>query len=137
MDFNFGEFVTQRKIGFVGERGGDKYAFSGDLKLLKTMRNLKPLELAVSSTVRIGKGMLTGDLLGTAVKVGPKQYPRVHNIVKSCAATLGIPSPQVFIAGNIKEINAMTLGTDKESIIVIHALTVDLFTDDELKFVIG
>lgn len=137
MDIDFGEYVTQRKTGFVGERGGDQYAFSGDLKLLKAMRNLKPVELAVASTVRLGKGVMAGELLGTAIKVGPKQFPRVWHMTKSCADTLGIPMPQVYVQGRFDHVNAFTYGTDKEAIIVIHSVTVDLFTDDELKFVIG
>jgi Zn-dependent protease with chaperone function len=137
MSIDFGEYIARRKTGFVGDRGGDQYAFSGDLKLLKTMRTLKPIELAVSSTVRLGKGVMAGDLLGTAVKVGPNQYPRVYNIAKSCADTLGIPMPMVFVNGRIDQVNAMAMGTDKESMILIHAVTLEHLTDDELKFVIG
>jgi Zn-dependent protease with chaperone function len=137
MSIDFGDYITQRKRGVASERGGDHYAFSLDLKLLRTMRTFKPIELAVASSVRLGKGVLAGDLLGTAIKVGPNQYPRVHEIVKSCSETLGIPMPQVFIQGRIDSINAMTMGTDKESVIVIHSVTVDHLDDDELKFVIG
>ena len=32
MNIDFGDYVTRRKTGIVGERGGDNYAFSGDLK---------------------------------------------------------------------------------------------------------
>lgn len=137
MEIDFGGYVTQRKTGYVGERGGDHYAFSGDLKLLKTMRQLKPIELAVSSTVRLGKGVMAGDLLGTAVKVGPKQFPRVHQMARECADTLGIPLPQVYVQGRFDAVNAFTYGTDKEAVIVIHSVAVDVFTEQELKFVIG
>lgn len=137
MTIDFGAYVSRRRSGFVGERGGDHYAYSGDLKMLKTMRTLKPIELAVASTVRLGKGVISGDLLGTSVKVGPNQYPRVHNIARSCADTLGIPMPMVFVQGRIDSINAMTMGTDKESVIIIHSVTLDYLDDDELKFVIG
>ena len=105
--------------------------------MLKTMRTLKPIELAVASTVRLGKGVVAGDLLGTSVKVGPNQYPRVYQIAKSCADTLGIPMPMVFVQGRIDSVNAYTMGTDKESVIVLHSVTVDYLSDEELKFVIG
>jgi Zn-dependent protease with chaperone function len=137
MEFDFGEYVARRKTGYTGERAGDRYAYSGDLKVLKAMRTLKPVELAVSSLVRLGKGVLSGDLLGNSVKVGPNQYPRVYNIAKSCADTLGIPMPTVYITPRIDSVNAYTYGTDKESVIVLHSVTVDYLTDDELKFVIG
>jgi len=134
---DFSTYVTQKKTGFVGERGGDHYAFSGDLKMLKTLRTLKPIELAVASTVRLGKGVLSGDLLGTSVKVGPNQYPKVYSLVKNCADTLGIPVPSVYIQPRIDSVNAYTYGTDKESIIVLHSVTVDYLSDEELQFVIG
>jgi Zn-dependent protease with chaperone function len=137
MTIDFGEYVSRRKSGYVGDRGGDHYAYSGDLKMLKTMRTLKPIELAVASTVRLGKGVVSGDLLGTSVKVGPNQYPRVYQIARSCADTLGIPMPMVFVQGRIDSVNAYTMGTDKESVIVLHSVTVDYLSDDELKFVIG
>jgi Zn-dependent protease with chaperone function len=137
LDIDFGNYVTQRKTGFSGERGGDHYAFSADLKLLRTMRQLKPVELAVASLVRLGKGAMSSDLLGTAVKVGPRQYPRVYNLVCSCAETLGISVPAVYVQGRIDSVNAFTYGTDKEAVIVIHSVAVDYFDDAELKFVIG
>jgi Zn-dependent protease with chaperone function len=101
------------------------------------MRKLKPVELAVSSLVRLGKGMFAGDLLGSAIKVGPDQFPRVHELTQRCAQTLGIDAPSVFIQGRIDSLNAMTTGTDRESVIVIHSVMLDHLTDEELMFVIG
>jgi Zn-dependent protease with chaperone function len=137
MDFDFGAYVDRCKAGVVGDRTGDLYAFSGDLKVLKTMRQLKPVELAVSSLVRLSKGVLSGDLLGSAIKVGPNQYPRVYNIARGCAETLGIPMPTVYVQGRIDSVNAYTHGTDRESVIVLHSVTLDYLTDEELRFVIG
>lgn len=134
---DFGAYVTRRKLGFVGEYAGDQYAFSSDLDLMRTMRTFKPIQLAVASTVRLGKGMHTGDLLGRAVKVGPKQFPRVHEIVKHCVNRLGIAEPMVFIEGRRDVHNAYTTGTENSSVIVVHACVVEDFTDEELMFVIG
>lgn len=137
MAIDFGGYIEQRRTGIAAEGGSDQYAYAGDLKLQKTMRTFKPIELAVASTVRLGKGVLTGDLLGSAVKVSPRQFPRVHAMARHCAETLGITLPQVFIQGRIDSINAMTTGTDKEAVIVVHTATLDLLTDDELLFVLG
>lgn len=137
ISLDFGSYVTDRKSGFVGEYAGDRYAFSGDLELQRTMRNFAPIQLAISSAVRLSKGMLAGDLLGSAVKVGPKQFPRVHQMVRHCAHTLGIPEPMVFIQGRVDAMNAMTTGTEKESVIIIYASTIENMTEEELTFVIG
>ena len=136
MRFDFGAYVARRKGGVSGERG-EGYAFEGDLALLRTMRKLRPLELAVGQTVKLSKSLLAGGLLGTSVRVGPRQFPRVHRIVEDCARTLGIAMPQVFINPSIATINAFTFGTDEDAAIVIHAAMFEHLTDDEIRFVVG
>lgn len=134
--FDFAGYVEGRKGGVTGERG-EGYAFEGDLKVLRAMRKMKAVEIAVAQTVKLSKSLLSTNLLGTAVKVGPRQFPRVQRIVEECAATLGIPTPQVYIVPNIAYVNAFTFGTEDSAAIVVHAAMFDHFDDDELKFVIG
>lgn len=136
MNFDFGGYVERRKGGVTGERG-EGYAFEGDLKVLRAMRKVKAVEVAVAQMVKLSKTMLSTNLLGTAVRVGPKQFPRVHRIVEECATTLGIPTPQVYIVPNIASINAFTFGTEDSATIVVHAAMFEHFDDDELRFVIG
>lgn len=136
-EIDFDGFIAQRKAGISGALGGDLYAYAEDRKLLQAMRKLKPVELAVSATVRLGRGIMEGELLGTSIKVGPKQYPRIYHLTRECAETLGITMPTIFIQGRIDNINAMTLGTEQGSVIIVHAATVDHMTDQELKFVLG
>ena len=136
MNFDFGGYVERRKGGVTGERG-EGYAFEGDLKVLRAMRKMKAVEVAVAQTVKLTKSLLSTNLLGTAVKVGPRQFPRVQRIVEECATTLGIPTPQVYIVPNIAQVNAYTFGTDDSATIVVHAAMFEHFDDDELKFVIG
>lgn len=136
MDLDFSAFVARKKSGVTGERG-EGYAFEGDLRVLRAMRKMRPIELAVAQTVRLSKSVVSGDLLGSAVKVGPDQFPRIHRIVERCAQTLGIPAPQVYIVPRMDSYNAMTYGTDVDAFIIIHALLAEQFSDDELEFVIG
>ncbi len=136
MQFDFSSYVRERKNGPSGERG-EGYAYEGDLRVLRTMRTLKSVEIAVSHTVKLSKEFLTHELLGNAVKVGPKQFPRIHGITVECATTLGIPVPQVYIVPQIGSINAATYGLDHDAFIMVHAATVDALSDEELRFVIG
>lgn len=136
MQFDFASYVRERKSGPSGERG-EGYAYEGDLRVLRTMRTLRPVEIAVGQTVKLSKEFLTHELLGNAVKVGPKQFPRIHRITAECASTLGIPAPQVYIVPQIGSINAATYGLDHDAFIMVHAATVDALTDEELRFVIG
>lgn len=136
MQFDFGAFVDRQKSGVTGERG-EGYAYEGDLKVLRAMRRFRPVELAVAQTVKLSKSLVTGDLLGSAVKVGPTQFPRIHAITERCARTLGIPTPQVYIVPRMDSFNAMTFGTSDDAFIIVHALLAEQFSDDELAFVIG
>ena len=136
MEFDFGSYVNQKKNGTAGERG-EGYAYEGDLKVLRAMRSMRSVELAVSQTVKLSKNFLKSEMLGTAVKVGPVQFSRVHAIVQDCARTLGISEPTVYIVPQIASINAATYGTEDEAFIMVHAATIDHLTDEELRFVIG
>jgi Zn-dependent protease with chaperone function len=136
MNFDFSAYVERRKTGIAGVRG-EGYAFEGDLKVLRAMRRMPAVEIAVAQTVKLTKSLLSTNLLGTAVKVGPRQFPRIQRIVEECATTLGIPTPQVYIVPRIDSVNAMTFGTDEDAVIIVHAATFEHLNDDELKFVIG
>jgi Zn-dependent protease with chaperone function len=136
MNFDFNAYVERRKTGVAGVRG-EGYAFEGDLKVLRAMRRMPAVEIAVAQTVKLTRTLLSTNLLGTAVKVGPRQFPRIQRIVEECATTLGIPTPQVYIVPNIAQVNAYTFGTDDSATIVVHAAMFEHFNDDELKFVIG
>ncbi len=134
---SFLRYVQERDRGVVGgTEEGSRYAFGGDLQMLRAFKRAAPLELAVGSLVRASKTLLRNQYLGTTVRVGPNQLPRIHGIVKECALRLGVPVPTVYVA-NSPYMNAYTYGTDEDSFIVVHSKLIDDFTDDELKFVIG
>jgi Zn-dependent protease with chaperone function len=97
---------------------------------------MKPVELAVSSVVRMSEHGMRSNLLGNAVKVSDRQFPRLHRLTKRCAETLHISMPQVYIVSN-PSLNAATYGTNEESFIVIHSALVDHYSDEELLTVIG
>jgi Zn-dependent protease with chaperone function len=136
MRFDFAAYVAAKKAGVAGERG-EGYAYEGDLRVLRTLRTLKPVELAVGRTVKLSTGFLQSELLGNAVRVGPRQFPRIHRAAMDCARTLGIPTPKVYLVPNIAHINAATYGIEGDAFIMVHAATVQHLTDAELRFVIG
>lgn len=130
------QYIERRKkAGSTDE--GDSYAFSGDLKVLQAMRRIKPVELAVAATVRLFNSIVRNQLLGGAVLVTPKQFPKLYQIGKRCSETLGVPEQQMYVVQALGSINAMTMGTNEESVVIIHSATVDHLTEDELLFVIG
>lgn len=140
---DFEAFVADRRRDkFGGARtddssgSGHDYAYISDKQTRATFERIRPVELAVTSTVRMFEQVWKGQLLGSAVKVGERQFSRIHSLTKRCADTLQIPTPTVYIVSN-PTMNAATYGTPEESFIMVHSALVDHYTDDELMMVIG
>lgn len=135
-DFSFGRYVEKTKSGALGRDDATRYAYSADVTMLRSFQRIRPVELAAAAVVRTGKEMIRGTLLGQAVKVGPKQFKRLHDIGEHCARLLNVPAPQLYVV-NSAVVNAYTMGTDEESVIVLHSALVDALDERELTFVIG
>lgn len=135
---DFKTFVEGRKGQRAGggEGGGHAYSYVSDRTTRAAFDKMKPVELAVTAAVRLFKAVGKNELLGHAVKVGPNQFPRVHNLAVRCADTLGIAVPTMYIRNN-PVANAATYGTNDDSFIIIHSGLVDHFSDEELLSVIG
>jgi Zn-dependent protease with chaperone function len=136
LDFN--AFVTRKKAERAGGAAlSDKdYSFVLDRQSRATVESARPIQLAVASTVRMWKQVWKGQLLGSAVRVSDRQFPRIEGITRECAQTLGINTPQVYIVNN-PHLNAGTYGTDEESFILVHSALVDHYSDEELRTVLG
>ena len=76
-------------------------------------------------------------MLGTAVKVTGKQFPRIAKLAEQCAESLRIPVPTVYVSPNIGSLNAHTFGTAEDPYIVINAALIDHLSEPELLDVIG
>jgi len=136
---DFEEFVRSRKSAQPGVAAGDDahgYAYSWDKKTRAAFERMKPVELAVAAGVRMFKHIGKAELLGHAVKVGPKQFPRVHRLAERCAETLGIATPTLYVVNN-PHLNAATYGTNDDSFIMVHSALIDHLSDEELMSVIG
>src|SRR6478672_11510812 len=97
IDFDFQRYVEKRKgASEAAAREGAAYAYAGDLKVLRTLDRLRPVRLAIEATVRMWKSVARAELLGTAVKVSPAQFPNIHALAVKCAETLHIAMPTVY-----------------------------------------
>ncbi len=77
-----------------------------------------------------------GQLLGQAVKVGPRQLPAVFERAQTASTKLCEPMPDVFVVQN-PVLNAFALGFFGRKSIVLNSATVEAMDEDELCFVIG
>jgi Zn-dependent protease with chaperone function len=138
VDLDFQRYVERRKGAREAQaREGAAYAYAGDLKVLKTLERLRPVRLALEATVRMWKSVARAELLGTAVKVSPQQFPKIAALVEQCARTLHIAMPTVYIAPQLGTLNAHTFGTDEDAYIVLGSALVDHLNEAELLDVIG
>lgn len=139
-DLDLASFVEERKRsrpGYAPDTGGEHaYAYRSDRTMRATFEKIKPVELAVAAMVRRQLAFEKGALLGGGVKVGPNQFPRVFELSRVCADTLGIAPPTVYVVSN-HTLNAMTFGTNEDSFVVLHSALVDHLSDTELLDVIG
>jgi Zn-dependent protease with chaperone function len=118
------------------ETTGHEYTYTFDRQSRVAFENTRPVALAVEASVRLFKQMGQTQLLGHAVKVSDRQFPRIYGITKAACDVLQINRPQVFVVNN-PTFNAGTLGTNEDSFIMVHSALVDQYTDEELLTVIG
>ncbi len=137
---DFEGFVARRKTeradGAASGTKGHEYTYTFDRQSRVAFENTRPVALAVEASVRLFKQMGKHQLLGNAVKVSERQFPRIHGIAKTASERLEITPPQVFVV-NSPTFNAGTLGTNADSFIMVHSALVDDYSDEELLTVIG
>ena len=138
IDLSFARYVAARK-GEVAARSreGAAYAYAGDIKVRAALDRVRPVTLAVEATVRLWQSVEKSRMLGTAVKVTGKQFPRIAKLAETCADTLRIPVPTVYVSPNIGSLNAHTFGTAEDPYIVLNAALIDHLSEPELLDVIG
>lgn len=138
-ELDFDSFVNRMKGERVGggpESTGHDYSYILDRQTRAAFEKARPVELAVAATVRMFKQVWRGQLLGQAVKVSDRQFPRIHRLTQQCADTLHIPMPSVYLVSN-PYLNAATYGTNEDSFIMVHSALADQYSDEELLSVIG
>src|SRR5580692_12024937 len=128
---DFEAFVSRKRAerpGGGAETTGHDYTYTFDRQSRVAFENTKPVALAVEASVRLFKQMGQSSLLGHAVKVGERQFPRIHALAKTASETLDIATPRVFVV-NDPRFNAATYGTNDDSFVIVHSALVDHYSD--------
>lgn len=136
IDFDFQRYVARRKgLRAAQVREGAAYAYPGDVRLLRTLDKLRPVQLALDETVRLWGHIARAELLGPALRASLERYAPVYKAVRRCAEILHIPTPAVYITPQPGGV--LTLGTDEESYVVLAQGLLDKLSDAELLDVLG
>ncbi len=118
----------------ISPRAYEHPADRGALVALRAIPGFDQVLKVVSGA--IGERSIRLLYLATSIRVSPRQYPSLHQMVSECATTLDLqPIPELYVQQDPTP-NAMTIGIDKP-IIVITTGMMDLVDDEGLRFVIG
>jgi Zn-dependent protease with chaperone function len=137
-DFDFQRYVARKKGARAAQvREGAAYAFPGDVKLLRTLDKLRPIQLAVEEAGRLWRGVARAELLGASVRAGGERFAKVQKAAALCAQRLHIDVPTVYVAPQPSTLGAVCLGTAEDVYIVISAALIEALTPDELLDTVG
>jgi Zn-dependent protease with chaperone function len=136
VDFDFQRYVARRKgVRAAQVREGAAYAYPGDVRVLRTLDKLRPIQLALDEAGRLWRQLARAELLGPAVRVSIERYANVLQAARRCAEILHIGVPTVYITPQPSGV--LTLGTDEEAYIVLAQGLLDNLTEAELLDVLG
>lgn len=136
IDFDFQRYVARRKgLRAAQVREGAAYAYPGDVRLLRTLDKLRPVQLALDETVRLWGHIARAELLGPALRASPERFAHVLKAVRRCSEILHIPTPGVYVTPQPGGV--LTLGTDEESYVVLAQGLLDSLSESELLDVLG
>jgi len=134
-------YADQRELGRgrirfpdISPRAYEHPADRGALVALRAIPGFDTVLKAVSGA--IGERSIRLLYLASSVRVSPRQYPDLHQMMIECATTLDLqPIPELYIQQDPRA-NAMTIGLDKP-IIVISTGMLKLVDTEGMRFVIG
>jgi Zn-dependent protease with chaperone function len=137
---SFSKYVSNRSRKFDThlEGGVPDYAYASDYTLRQKIRAIPgayPFFKAVTSSFVPMQKQINNM---KSIKVGPNQFPKLYNMLRECAETLGIGIPTMFVINSIGVLNASTYCyEDADPLIIMHSSMVERLTDQEMKAVIG
>jgi Zn-dependent protease with chaperone function len=112
------------------------YEHPADRGALATLRSVPGfpvvMRAAAGAFSERGERLLS---LASSVRVGPRQYPALHQTLIECAAILDIDPPEMFVTRD-PDAEAMTIGIDRPFVVLTTAL-VELLDPDAMRVAIG
>ncbi len=118
----------------LSSRAYEHPADRGALVALRAIPGFDQVLRAVSGAV--GDRSVRLFYLASSVRVSPRQYPKIHQLVAECATTVDLqPVPELYVQRDPVP-NAMAVGLDKPVIVITTGL-LDLVDEDGLRFVVG
>lgn len=125
---------TRMPLSGISSRAWEHPADRGALVALRKLRGFDAVVRTINGLVSERTVRLV--LLGNAVRVDERQFPKIHWALVDVGRVLDAPELPVLYVVNDPTPNAMTIGMDKP-VIVLNSGLVDLFDEEELRFTVG
>lgn len=108
-----------------------------DRSALAALENVRGLDWVVRKFLSsLGERSVRLLFLASAVRVGPRQFPRLEALLAEACETLDAPEvPELYVAGR-PVANAFAVGVDRPFVVVTSSI-VDWMDDDEIRCVLG
>jgi hypothetical protein len=137
VDFDFQRYVERRRGAHEAQaREGAAYAYTGDLKVLRTLNQVRPVRLAVEGTERLWRPSERSALAETT-RVSSLKLPAIHALAARCAELLHITPPSVYVSEALGPLAAYTFGTNEDPHIVLDRTLIKELSEPELTDVLG
>jgi len=137
VELDFRRYVERRKgLRDAEAREGAAYAYAGDLRLLRTLDKLRPVRLALESTVRLWRGAARPELLAGSVRASTITEPGAFALVRLCSERLHISEPPLFVLPDGLE-GARAFGANEDPCIVIGGATLASLNEPERLALLG
>ncbi|MET1006191.1 MAG: M48 family metallopeptidase [Propionibacteriaceae bacterium] len=118
----------------ISPRAWEHPADRGALVALRAIPGFDQVLKAISGA--FGERSVRLLFLATSIRVSPRQYPQLHQLINECSTTLDLqPIPELFVTRDPNP-QAMTIGLDKP-VIVVSTGMLDLVDYEGMRFIIG
>jgi Zn-dependent protease with chaperone function len=115
----------------------DVYRHSADQEATALLQRIPHFDALMRRLLGLGVARRERNLrLGSSVRLGPDQLPRIWDLHAKTASALGIsPIPELYMLSS-PDLNAYTIGAE-EPIVVLHSHLVEVFDDASLEVVLA
>jgi Zn-dependent protease with chaperone function len=139
IDFDLARYIIQRKGQVVQRaRDGAAYSYSREIKVRRNLAALRPVAFAIDVTSRQWRGSARGKLLESAERAQAGQHERVYRLLQRAAQAMSLDAvPSCYVSDPAAPVGAFALGTDDDTVLVIHPSLLEGLDDGEICALLG
>lgn len=139
IDFDLGRYIAYRK-GRVLQRARDgaAYGFSKEIRSRRNLLSLRPAAFAIDATSRQWNAAAKKKILSDAVLATSVTHSRLYHAGQEAMKCLNLEGcPPIYVSDSSDPLGIFALGTEDDTVILIHPTWLDALSDPELLATVG